>query len=338
MPSLSIIVPVYQAREYLEKCIKSILGQSFSDIELILVDDGSNDGSEKICNDFAQKDKRVKIIRQENQGVSSARNTGLDYATGEYIAFVDADDWVESNIFQESMEVIRKSKADILCHGFMKDIWRNGEKESSPKGEPEMEGVLSKRMMKDYVLDQKGEISVNVFSYIFVKELVEDIRFNIHMPYAEDTVFVMQALAKARSYCLLKSCRYHYNSRIGSAAYRWQPKMIECYKKSFKEILMFYRSLHLSKQQADELMATKVMNGYASLIYNVCLSTCPWKVKEKLKVLRRARQEFRIHYYKKLYKMDQKGVFEKAKMILTICHLEIVLIILGPLYCQKEQI
>ena len=151
MLRLSIIVPVYQAKEYLEKCINSILEQSFVDFELILVDDGSDDGSERICNDYAKKDERVKIIRQENQGVSSARNTGLDYATGKYIAFVDADDWVEKELFEESINAIEKSKADILYHGFVKDICSDNEKEPVMKGMPEIEGVLSKRTMKIYI-------------------------------------------------------------------------------------------------------------------------------------------------------------------------------------------
>ena len=160
MLRLSIIVPVYQAKEYLEKCINSILEQSFVDFELILVDDGC----ERICNDYAKKDERVKIIRQENQGVSSARNTGLDYATGKYIAFVDADDWVETDLFEESINAIEKSKADILYHGFVKDICSDNEKEPVMKGMPEIEGVLSKRTMKEYILKQNGEINVNVFS------------------------------------------------------------------------------------------------------------------------------------------------------------------------------
>ena len=92
MPLLSIIIPVYQAKKYLGKCIDSILNQSFLDFELILVDDGSNDGSERICDEYTRKDNRIKVIHQINQGVSGARNTGLKYASGEYIAFVDADD------------------------------------------------------------------------------------------------------------------------------------------------------------------------------------------------------------------------------------------------------
>lgn len=99
MPLLSIIVPVYQAKKDIKKCIDSIRKQSFSDFELILVDDGSSDGSEKICDEYAEKDNRIKTIHQTNRGVSSARNMGLEYARGAYIAFVDADDWIEPDLF-----------------------------------------------------------------------------------------------------------------------------------------------------------------------------------------------------------------------------------------------
>lgn len=335
MPSLSIIIPVYQAKDYIGKCIKSILGQSFSDFELLLVDDGSSDGSGAICRDFAKKDERVKYIYQENQGVSSARNAGLDHAAGEYITFVDADDWVENYAFQAYMDVLKKNSVDILWHGSMKDVWRDGKKKSSPKGRPAVEGEFSKESMKSYIMEQNGEIAVNVFSYVFKNELLNDITFNINMPYAEDTVFVMQALAKAKRYYLQKNCLYHYNARAGSAAYRWQPKMLDCYEKSFKEISLFYESLCLSKKQINEMMAVRAMNGYASLIYNLCLETCTLKINEKWHVVKQARKKFKIDYYKKIYKMDTDSMFEKAKTILTVCHLEIILLLFGPLYCRR---
>ena len=94
-PQISIIVPVYNSEKYLGACIDSILSQSFRDIELILVDDGSRDSSSRICDDYAQKDGRVKVIHKANGGVSAARNDGLDIAKGEYITFIDSDDWVE---------------------------------------------------------------------------------------------------------------------------------------------------------------------------------------------------------------------------------------------------
>lgn len=336
MPMLSIIVPIYQAKEYLEKCIDSILEQSFSDFELILVDDGSDDGSEEICNTYAKNDKRVKIIRQENQGVSSARNTGLDYASGKYIAFVDADDWVEKDLFKASMMAIVKSKADVVSYGFIKEIWSDEGKKVLSKGIPASEGSLSKKSMKEYIMKQKGEINVNVFSYIFKRELIEELRFRTEMSCAEDAVFVMQALTKAKIYCLIKIDGYHYNARIGSAVYRWQPEMVECYKKSYNAMLKFFKSLRLSKQQANEFMAIKVMNGYASLIYNLCLPTCPLKVKEKMKILKSARKELRVDFYKKMYKIDANSLFEKAKTVLMIWHMERILIVFGPLYCRRN--
>lgn len=326
MPILSIIVPIYQAKEYLEKCIKSILEQSFSDFELILVDDGSDDGSELICNVFAKEDERVKIIRQENQGVSCARNIGLDYATGKYIAFIDADDWIEKDLFKEMIHVMEKSKADVLYHGFIKDIWNENETESIPKDNPVIEGVLSKRTMKTYITEQKGEIGMKVFCYVIKRELLNDIRFNVNMAYAEDAVFIMQVLTKARSYCMLEKCGYHYNVRTGLAENHWQPDLAECYKKSFNTILLFYKSLHLSKQQASEIMAIKVMNGYASLIYNLCLPTCPLKRKEKIELLKQERKEFRVDYYKKHYKIAEDSLSGKVKMGLIILQLEKILI------------
>lgn len=96
-PLISIVIPVYNTEKYLKRCIDSVLGQSFTNFELILVDDGSKDNSGKICDDYAQQDTRVRVIHQDNKGVSVARNKGIDEAKGEYISFIDSDDWVEEN-------------------------------------------------------------------------------------------------------------------------------------------------------------------------------------------------------------------------------------------------
>lgn len=336
MPLLSIIIPVYQAKQYLGKCIDSIRMQQFSDFELILVDDGSNDGSELLCDEYAEKDNRIRSIHQTNQGVSSARNTGLVYARGKYIAFVDADDWVEPELFGQCIKILEECPADVLYHGFKKDIWKDKKINSLSKGVPAHSGNFSKEMMKEYIWEQKGDINVNVFSYIFARETIKKLRFNTGMPYAEDAVFVMQALSRARNYYFLSSYGYHYNARLGSAAYRWQPKLIECYKKSFHEILCFFKTVGLSKQERTQLVAIKAVNGYASLIYNLCLPTCTLSLKEKMKTLKYARKEFKIDSYKKFYKINQSSLFERAKTLLTFGHMEFILILFGPLYCERS--
>ena len=98
VPKVSIIVPVYKVEKYLRKCIDSIINQTLKDIEIILVDDGSPDNCGKICDEYAAKDTRIKVIHKENGGLSSARNAGMEVAEGEYIGFVDSDDWIESDL------------------------------------------------------------------------------------------------------------------------------------------------------------------------------------------------------------------------------------------------
>lgn len=117
IPKISIIVPVYNVEDYIEKCIKSILNQVFTEFELILVDDGSTDNSGKICDKYAEKDNRIIVIHKENGGISSARNIGLNIAKGEYIAFVDSDDYINKNMYHTLYNLIIKTQSDIaMCN------------------------------------------------------------------------------------------------------------------------------------------------------------------------------------------------------------------------------
>lgn len=114
---LSVIVPVYNVEQYLSRCVDSILGQSFSDLEVILVNDGSRDGSGGICDSYARRDPRVRVIHKENGGLSSARNVGIDAAEGEYLAFVDSDDWIEQDCYETMLALTEKYGADLVCAG-----------------------------------------------------------------------------------------------------------------------------------------------------------------------------------------------------------------------------
>ena len=117
MPTISIIVPIYKVEPYLRRCVDSILDQTFSDFELILVDDGSPDNCGSICEEYAAKDERVKVIHKPNGGLSSARNAGLNMAQGDYIGFVDSDDYIESNMFEQLFRVAVQSDAQIVQCG-----------------------------------------------------------------------------------------------------------------------------------------------------------------------------------------------------------------------------
>ena len=113
-PKVSVIVPVYNADKYLHQCVDSILAQTFTNIEVLLIDDGSLDDSGKICDDYAQKDSRVRVLHKENGGVAAARQTGLDASTGDYIIQFDSDDYVESNIIELLVKKVMEEEADIV--------------------------------------------------------------------------------------------------------------------------------------------------------------------------------------------------------------------------------
>lgn len=112
---ISIIVPVYKVENYLSKCLDSMICQTYKNIEIILVDDGSPDNSGKICDDYAKKDSRIKVIHKENGGLSDARNAGLKIATGKYIGFVDSDDYISVEMYEKLYNQAKKEDADIAC-------------------------------------------------------------------------------------------------------------------------------------------------------------------------------------------------------------------------------
>lgn len=117
MPKISVIVPVYRVEKYLGRCVNSLLGQTLSDIEIILVDDGSPDGCPALCDEFAKKDGRIKVLHKENEGLGLARNSGMNLAVGEYIAFVDSDDYVKSEMYRTLYEAAQRENADIAMCG-----------------------------------------------------------------------------------------------------------------------------------------------------------------------------------------------------------------------------
>ena len=113
-PKISIIIPVYNVEKYLDRCIDSIINQSLKDIEIILVDDGSPDNCPQLCDEWAKKDSRIKVIHKENAGLGMARNTGMQHATGEYIAFIDSDDYVDLDMYAKLLEKAELHNADIV--------------------------------------------------------------------------------------------------------------------------------------------------------------------------------------------------------------------------------
>lgn len=203
MKKVSIIVPVYNTEKYLEKCLESLSKQSLEDIEIICVDDGSSDNSGTICEKFAALDKRFTVIHKKNEGVSTARNTALDIAKGEYVGFVDSDDWVESTMFEALYEKAHSSSADIVQCSY--NGARKCEKNLTISGEEEIIPAF-----------MDGVISNSVWDKIYKRELISAIRFPIDLRFAEDFEFNALSLLSSRLVIAIPDTLYHYIERSGS--------------------------------------------------------------------------------------------------------------------------
>lgn len=218
MPKFSIIVPIYNIEKYIEKCIDSVLAQSFSDFELILVDDGSTDRCPQICDEYAKKDARVKVIHKKNGGPSEARNAGLEIATGEYCWFVDGDDCISKEAL-ESLSFFSDEKADIIKIGLVS--YKENEKAGFEKVEIEKKAVkglthkeICKMMNKACTERQLPFAWRYVFRTDFLRE--QKIVFNNKLSYGEDSIFNIQALLLAEKVFFVDICIYGYCDRTDS--------------------------------------------------------------------------------------------------------------------------
>jgi glycosyltransferase involved in cell wall biosynthesis len=210
-PLISIIIPVYNSERYLVKCLESVKNQSYKNLQIILVNDGSSDNSGNICDEYARQDDRFIVIHKENGGVSSARNRGLNIAEGKYIGFIDSDDYVEHNMISNLLNLNYEKKADILMCGCLKEYKGGKVKSNTNKIETSIQiydsvGALNK------LLD-KNEFHGYVCNKLFSRELIkgkEPILFDESIHVCEDMVFCCNAFLKAKCILYDSTKYYHY--------------------------------------------------------------------------------------------------------------------------------
>lgn len=203
MKKLSVIVPVYKAEKYLSRCVSSILAQTYSNLEVILVNDGSPDSSGAICDSYAAQDVRVKVIHKCNGGVSSARNAGLESATGDYIAFVDSDDYIAPCMYEKLFAALKNDDSIAVCD-FMMDY---GSGKLEPKTTVEV-GDSKDEAIRSLLLSDVGGGSVYMIS---PREIVGDLRFPEYMSVGEDLWFVLRLFSKAGSIDKVCLPMYYYD-------------------------------------------------------------------------------------------------------------------------------
>ena len=218
MALISIIVPVYNVEKYLEKCIRSIQDQTLKDIEVILVDDGAPDRCGAMCDEFAQNDSRIRVIHKQNGGVSSARNAGLAIATGEYIGFVDSDDYIESDMYETLYHVLQEYDADIAVCGHF--VEKDGKIIEEVRNNGFTTVVSGIEACKRTILDH--EINSFAWDKLYNRELFSNFAYPA-LFYHEDIASTFLIMSKARRVVLHNIAKYHYIRNSNSISLTMNP-------------------------------------------------------------------------------------------------------------------
>ena len=279
MPKVSVIVPVYNVEEYLPKCLDSIINQTLEDIEIILVDDGSPDNCFRICDEYAEKDSRVKVIHQKNSGPSVARNTGIKNATGEYVGFVDADDYIDCYMYEKLVDVCDKNNYDAVFSNYYKvnknDISVNQYKNS-------LEMLLS---YKDIVSGKLVFIWKNIYRRNFLLE--NDILFNKDVSIGEDTTFNLNCVLCSNKIYYINIPFYYYVQRESSIMGKgYHNNLCVKLENQYKEKLRLYKKYDI-KDFEEDLYSNNMVHTLVMLLSNELGHKCGiWEKIRNYKVMR----------------------------------------------------
>ncbi|NLL62094.1 MAG: glycosyltransferase [Candidatus Atribacteria bacterium] len=294
-PLISVIVPVYNAEKYLPKCIESIQNQTYRNLEIILVNDGSTDNSLVICYQYSEKDKRVTVITQENRGVSSARNRGLDIATGDYIGFVDSDDYIAPDMYQQLLIACLENDADISeCGYYTVD---------------ESDKVISSSSLKNGIIDGKYESSKAyvlrenttplVWNKLYKKKIFNSIRFQSYKR-GQDCWINSIIYSECKRKATLESCHYYYLIHKKSTR-PFSEKQLDAISAA-KDVYEFYKTRF---EDLCPYAALRIMNVIVVLYRDLRETTSPDIQKEYEPIL--------VKEFKNYYKLIKGEAYESIK-------------------------
>ena len=214
MKTVSIIIPVYQVAAYLPQCLDSVLGQTYHDLEILLIDDGSTDGSGEICEKYAAADHRIRLVHQGNAGAANAKNKGLDLATGGYIAFADSDDYVEPVWIEKMVNALEEAGADAAECSFLKEYTDHTEQGNDETFANQL--FTGREYMSQYLDRWTNSLFWNK---LFRAELTKETRFRKERRCIDDEFYTYKVIGTAQKVVRIKDVLYHYRQRASSAVF-----------------------------------------------------------------------------------------------------------------------
>ncbi len=214
-PLISVIIPAYNVENYLDECIKSVVSQTYQNLEIILVDDGSPDRCGEMCDNWATKDSRIKVIHKQNQGLGYARNSGIDIATGDYIAFIDSDDYIDTNMYETLISKAIDTDSDIVYCGFNKELSDGSFKDVIDFNE---ERIFEKdeliNLSLAYIYNKNNisssKLTMSVWHSIYKRSVINTQFYSERKIVSEDLHFQISAIHNSNRICFIPKCLYHY--------------------------------------------------------------------------------------------------------------------------------
>ncbi len=255
---ISVIVPVYNVEEYIEKCIDSIISQTFKNLEIILVDDGSPDNCGKICDEYAKKDNRIKVLHKENGGVSFARNIGLQNATGNWITFVDSDDWIENDYIEQLLKIGKQDNVDVILCGYNRI-------NNTTKQEINATGGKEKYNHSEYLIKTLNPQTGFGFCHmkLIKRDAINGLIFDEKLVVGEDALFNIQLSKNIKKAVFYKKALYNYRNNANSVVKKYDDNYAKKYLESMKKCKEYITSNYTD--------FTIIQNYYNYVAYHIML-------------------------------------------------------------------
>ena len=309
MPKVSIIVPVYNVQDYLKRCLNSILEQSEKDFELILVDDGSQDDSGVICDEYEKKDYRIKVIHNKNQGPSMARNAGLDICNGEYVTFIDSDDYIEKDYLRIMINKMNEKNADIVICGYKMLMSKKNEIHTVKQ---DIE-IYQKEFIEGLLI-QKG-YGMNACK-IYKRSIIGNCRFNKELTVGEDSFFILQISRNLKKCVRITDVLYNYNVNAQSLVRKYNKNYLNNYLKS-SQIISEYIYKKIDDKKIKKLTNNFTIFTLTLVIVNYC---CNFERNKGnlFKEINDIKKVCKIKEYKNALKNIEFRYFSKARKLMII--------------------
>ena len=324
MCKISIIIPIYNTGIFLKKCVQSVIGQTLSDIEIILVDDGSTDESSRICDELASKDRRIKVIHKKNEGVSIARNAGIDIAQGEYIGFIDSDDWIERDMYHDLYHKAKETNAEIvMCDAITK--YADREDEADTITQLKSSGIIKRQDISPNLLI---EIAGSAWRCIYKRTFIEgnNIRFPENLKISEDRIFNILAFGYCKYFYYIKNGYYNRFVRIGSAVNSYHKDSIYIAIDARRRTMNALDAAWNGDEAYKTIYENHIVTAAYSAVNNAFHKDSPLTLKEKYIAVKDicGKEEVRNGIIK-LKRNDLRSRLILRKQVLSLCLIAILL-------------